>query len=403
MTIIKNGKLNTITKGCYENGAVIIENGKITAAGDADEILAAYGALENSINVIDAKGGFIMPGLIDAHCHVGMWEDSIGEEGDDGNEETDPVMPHLKASDGVFYMDRCFDDAVKGGVTTVVTGPGSANVFGGQFAALKTGVPEGEDRTYDNMLLKDSVAMKIALGQNPKIVYGDKKTTPCTRMATMGILRETFLKGLEYAENMDKYNKERISDEFVDKPEFDIKMEAISKVLSGDMIVKAHAHRADDILSAIRLSDEFNFNLTIEHCTEGHMIVNSLVKSNAGCIVGPFLTDRSKIELRNLSPETPGILANAGLKVAIMTDHPCTPIQYLGLCAAVAVKYGMKEEDAIKAVTVNAAELTGISDRVGSIEPGKDADIIILSGDFFDIRAKTKMTMINGEIIYNDL
>lgn len=344
------------------------------------------------LEVIDAKNKYILPGLIDAHCHVGMWEDSVGFEGDDGNEATDPVTPHLRAIDAVYYLDRAFEEARENGVTTVVTGPGSANVIGGQFVALKT-----YGRRIEEMVVKDPVAMKVAFGENPKTVYNERKTAPTTRMATAAILRENLMKAKEYKELMDEYNK---NPEENDKPEYDMKMEALLKVLNREIPIKAHAHRADDILTAIRIAKEFGLRLTIEHCTEGHLIKDILADEGVSAIVGPSLTDRSKVELRNLSLKTPGILAKAGVKVAIMTDHPCTPIQYLILCAAMAVREGMDEMEALRAVTINAAELTGIADRVGSIEVGKDADIAIYDGHPFDIRSKVSTTIINGKVVY---
>jgi imidazolonepropionase-like amidohydrolase len=324
-----------------------------------------------------------------------MWEDSVGDEGADGNEDTDPVTPQLRAIDGIYFMDKCFTEAREAGVTTCVTGPGSANVIGGQFVALKT-----DNRNIDKMVLREPVAMKMAFGQNPKLVYSEKRQTPATRMASVALIREICHKSKEYEELLDENIKDP---EENDKPDYDIKYDAMQNVLKGKLPVKAHAHRADDILTAIRLSKEFGFKLTIEHCTEGHLIADLLAREKVGCISGPFITDRSKIELRNLSPKTPGILASKGIKVAIMTDHPCTPVQYLSLCAAIAVKNGMEEEEALKAITINAAELTGISDRVGSIETGKDGDLVIVKGDILDIRSKILYTIINGEVVYEGI
>jgi imidazolonepropionase-like amidohydrolase len=305
---------------------------------------------------------------------------------------TDPVTPHLRAIDAVYHMDRAFVEAYENGITTVVTGPGSANVIGGQFAALKT-----YGRRIEDMLVKSPVAIKVAFGENPKTVYSERKMTPTTRMATAAILRESLLQAIDYKEKLDEYNENK---EENDKPDYDIKMEALLGVLNKEIPIKTHAHRADDILTAIRIAKEFDLKLTIEHCTEGHLIADILRDEGVSAIVGPYLTDRSKIELRNLSIKTPGILAKAGVKVAIMTDHPCMPIQYLSLAAAMAVREGMDEAEAMKAITINAAELTGIDDRVGSIEPGKDADIVIFDGHPFELKTRVVNTIINGKVVY---
>lgn len=400
MILIKNGYIKTMAGQEFDNGAVLIQDTVIKAVGTVEQIdnmIKENGELREkydsgAIKIIDASGKMVLPGLIDAHCHIGMWEDSVGDEGADGNEDTDPLTPQLRAIDGIYYMDRSFKDAKEAGVTTCVTGPGSANAIGGQFAAVKT-----DNRDIEKMILKEPVAMKMAFGQNPKLVYSERRQTPATRMASVALIREMLYKSIEYNEQLQEHNNDP---EENDKPEFDIKHEAMLDVIKGILPVKAHAHRADDILAAIRLSKEFGFKLTIEHCTEGELIADILEREKIGCITGPFLTDRSKLELRNLSPKTPGILAKKGIKVAIMTDHPCIPIQYLSLCAAVAVKNGMPEEEALKAITINAAELTGLSDRIGSIETGKDADIIIVDGDILDVRSKILYTIINGEVVY---
>ncbi len=392
MLLVKNGRIITMTGTDYENGYILIDEGKIVEVGDYSTALKPDILDLDNLSVIDAKDKYVLPGLIDAHCHVGMWEDSVGFEGDDGNEMTDPVTPHLRAIDAVYHMDRAFVEAYENGVTTVVTGPGSANVIGGQFAALKT-----YGRRIEDMLVKSPVAIKVAFGENPKTVYSERKMTPTTRMATAAILRESLLQAIDYKEKLDEYNENK---EENDKPDYDIKMEALLGVLNKEIPIKAHAHRADDILTAIRIAKEFDLKLTIEHCTEGHLIADILRDEGVSAIVGPYLTDRSKIELRNLSIKTPGILAKAGVKVAIMTDHPCMPIQYLSLAAAMAVREGMDEAEAMKAITINAAELTGIDDRVGSIEPGKDADIVIFDGHPFELKTRVVNTIINGKVVY---
>ncbi|AEV70291.1 amidohydrolase [Acetivibrio clariflavus] len=388
MLLIRNGKILTMTGIDYDNGYVLIDKGKIIEVGEGKKSLRGKKDLE----IIDAEGKYVLPGFIDSHCHIGMWEDAVGFEGEDGNEMTDPVTPHLRAIDGVYHLDRCFREALENGVTTVVTGPGSANVIGGQFAALKT-----FGRRIEEMIIKEPVAIKVAFGENPKTVYNERKQAPSTRMATAAILRENLMKAKEYMQLWDEYNKDK---ENADKPEYDIKMEALLKVLRKEIPIKAHAHRADDILTAIRIAKEFDVRITIEHCTEGHLIKDILLEEGVSAIVGPMLTDRSKVELRNMSVKAPGILSKAGVKTAIMTDHPCVPIQYLSLCAALAVREGMDEKEALKAITINAAELTEIDERVGSIEKGKDGDIIIMDGHPLEFRTRVVTTIINGQVVY---
>lgn len=388
MLLIRNGKVLTMTGIDYDNGYILIDQGKIVEVGKGKKNFKNI----KDLDIIDAEGKYVLPGFIDAHCHVGMWEDSVGFEGDDGNEMTDPITPHLRAIDAVYHLDRCFREALESGVTTVVTGPGSANVIGGQFVALKT-----FGKRIEEMIVKEPVAIKVAFGENPKTVYNDRKQTPSTRMATAALLRESFMRATEYKGLLDEYNNDK---ENVDKPEYDMKLEALLKVLNREIPIKAHAHRADDIITAIRIAKEFNIRVTIEHCTEGHLIKDILVEEGVSAIVGPILTDRSKVELRNLSIKTPGILAKAGVKTAIMTDHPCVPVQYLSLCAALAVREGMDEVDALKAITINAAELTEIGERVGSLEKGKDADVIIMDGHPLELKTRVVTTIINGQVVY---
>ena len=383
MILIKNAKIMTMTGKNYENGCILIDGQKIVDV--SEDIIAPLDAL-----VIDAQGMFAMPGIIDAHCHIGMWEDSMGFEGDDGNETTNPITPHLRAIDAVNPMDRNFREAYEGGVTTVMTGPGSANVIGGQFAILKT-----YGNRVDDMIVKAPAAMKIAFGENPKRVYNSKHKTPETRMATAALLRETLMKAVEY-----KAKKEKADGDLEKMPALDIKMEALLPVLSREIPLKAHAHRADDIFTALRIAKEFNLKITLDHVTEGHLIVDKLKEEDVSLIVGPSFGTRSKIELKELSFTTPGILSNAGIKIAIMTDHPVIPLQNITMCAAYAVKDGMKEEDAFKAITINPAQILGIADRVGSIEVGKDADIAIFNGNPLEIMTKSQYVLINGKIVY---
>lgn len=379
MIAIKNGKVLTMDDKVYENGDVLMDKGKILAVGEDLDI-------PGDAEIIDAKGMWVMPGIVDAHCHIGMWEDGIGFEGSDGNEAINPVTPDLRAIDGINPEDNCFREARESGITSVVTGPGSANVIGGQFAALKT-----YGRCVEDMVFKEPIALKVAFGENPKRVYNGQQKSPSTRMATAAILRNNLIKAQEYKRKLEKGKQDP------DKiPDRDLKMEIIVKVLNREIPLKAHAHRADDILTAIRIAKEFNLDLTLDHCTEGHRISDYLLEENAKVIVGPLFSDRSKVELKNMTFKAPGILSRAGVKIAMMTDHPVIPIQYLPVCAAIAVKEGMDEMEALKSITINAAEITGIDDRVGSIKPGKDGDVVIYDGHPLDFRSKVHWVFING-------
>lgn len=386
MTMAEEEHKSKKSKTHLSNGYILIFQGKIKEIGPMTKC-------PKDDNIIDAQGRTVMPGFVDCHSHIGIMEDSLGFEGDDANELTDPVTPHLRAIDGINHADRSFEEARQWGVTTVVSGPGSGNVICGQFAALKT-----FGRSVDEMIIKEPCALKVAFGENPKTVYHEKNHTPSTRMATAAILREQLFKAKEYMEAWEEYHKDS---EENDKPEFDIRLEALIPVLKRELIVKIHAHRADDILTAIRIAREFNLKYTIDHATEGYMIDDILKEQNVRVILGPLLTDRSKIELRNQSIEAPGILAKQGVPIAIMTDHPCVPQQYLLLCAMVAVREGMPEDQALRAITINAAKAAGIEDRVGSLEVGKDADIIVLSGHPFDYRTKVDLTIINGKVVFS--
>ena len=379
MILIRNGKILTMNDRIYEMGDILIKGKKILDIGENLE-------LPKDAEVIDAKGMWVMPGIVDAHCHIGMWEDGIGFEGSDGNEATDPVTPELRAIDGINPEDHCFREARENGITTVVTGPGSANVIGGQFTALKT-----YGRRVDDMVIKEPLALKVAFGENPKWVYDGQKKAPSTRMATAAILRENLIKAQNYKRKLEQGEKDP------DKmPDRDLKMEILVKVLNREIPLKAHAHRADDILTALRIAREFNVDITLDHCTEGHRISDFLLEGEAKVIVGPLFSERSKVELKNMTFKAPGILSKAGVKVAMMTDHPVIPIQYLPVCAAIAVKEGMEEMEALKSITINAAEITGIADRVGSLEPGKDADIVIFDGHPLEFRTRAIWVFIDG-------
>ena len=386
MILIKNGYIKTMAGNDIVNGQILIENGKIKAVGNDLEV-------PEDIEIIDAKGFLITPGLVEGHCHLGMWEEGIGFEGEDGNEDVEPITPQMRAIDAINPMDMAFQDALEGGVTTVVTGPGSANIIGGQFLAMKT-----YGNRVDKMVIKDPVAMKIAFGENPKRTYDEQHKSPVTRMAIAALLRETLFEAKHYKEELDA----SIGDPDR-RPDFDIKLHAMLPVMRKEIPLKAHAHRADDIFTALRIAKEFDLDITLEHCTEGHLIVDELAKEGKPAFVGPTFGSRSKFELKNISFDTPKILVDAGIKIAIITDASVVPIQYLGMCAGLAVKAGLAEEEAWKAITINPAEIIGISDRVGSIEEGKDADIVIFKGNpLTDLGYETVMTILDGKIVYKN-
>lgn len=384
MLAITNAKIITMAGSDLEKGTVLVENGRIKDVGTGIPVPAGA-------QVIDASGKTVTPGFIDAHCHVGILEETYRVEGNDVNEMTDPVTPHLRAIDAINPEDRGFADALEGGVTTIVTGPGSGNVVGGENLAMKTA-----GTVVDRMIVKNPVGLKVAFGENPKRVYGGGQKSPMTRMATAALLRESLVKAQNYMRKLEQGTRdpEKI-------PDRDLKMEVLVRVLKGELPLRAHAHRADDIMTAIRIADEFRVKLVVEHCTEGFKIAEELARRDIPAIVGPSLTNRSKVELQHRTNENAGILSKAGVKVAIMTDHPVIPINYLSLSAALAVKSGMDEREALKAVTANAAEIIGLADRVGSIEPGKDADLLILDGPPLELKTRVEKVFIDGKEVYS--
>ena len=381
--LIINGTVHTMEGLTIPGGYVDIRGDKIAGTGPMEECPKSWEG-----EVFDAQGGHIQPGFVDAHCHLGMFGDSTGIEGDDGNEATDPCTPHLRAVDAVNPMDRCFQEAREAGVTTVLTGPGSANPISGQFAALKT-----NGRWVDAMVLKAPAAMKLALGENPKLTYHERHEAPTTRMATAAIIRENLAKAQEYQDKLSKAEED--PDE--DVPDYDAKLEALAPVATGALPAHFHAHRADDIATAVRISGEFGLKLVVVHGTEGYLVPELLAQANVPVITGPCLTDRSKPELVGQTLSNPARLRAAGVKVAICTDHPETPIQYLPLCAAMAVRGGMEPEDALAAITRDAAEIAGISKRVGTLTPGKDADVVVTSGHPFDWNGEIRAVFLSGK------
>ncbi len=387
--LIKNGKVLTMTGKTFDNGFVNIENGKITAVGRMNELDREVEERESATeNVLDVQGAWVTPGLIDAHCHVGIAEEKWGMIGDDCNEMTSPVTPHLRALDAVNPMDPAFHDAIIGGITSLMTGPGSSNVVGGQSLFMKV-----HGRCMEHMVVKAPAAMKVAFGENPKMNYGEKDIMPASRMAIAAMLREELYKACGYKEK-----KERGE---IAAGEEDFRMECWLPVLRREIPLKAHVHRADDILTAIRIAKEFQLDMTLDHCTEGHLIADEIAQSGFPVIVGPDMTSRSKIEVKNMSFKTAGVLERAGIKTAIMTDHPVSLIRYLPLFAGLCVKQGLSMEGGLKAITLHAAQICGVANRVGSLEQGKDADIAIFTGNPMEVFTKTLFTIVDGEIVYD--
>ena len=399
MIAITNGKVMTITQGTLERGTVLVEGGRIVAVGEVIEI-------PEDAQVYDATGKVVMPGLIDAHCHVGLWPEGIGQEYSDGNEMTDPITPHLRALDAVHPEDPAFKELAAAGVTTVLTGPGSGNLIGGQWVCLKT----APKPSVEQMVLLEPAGMKMALGENPKRVYGGQKKAPSTRMGNAATLRAALVDAQNYLEKWRRYEAERA--EYQTKveagdeetkapkpPERDLKLEALGKVLRREIKARVHAHRADDMLTAIRIAEEFNLDLTLEHATEGYKIADILVAKGIPVTAGPILFSREKYELKDMTPKNPGLMAKAGVKVAIQTDET-SAVKYLTINAALAVREGMPEEEALKAITINAAEIIGVADRVGSLEVGKDADLVVFSGHPFDYHTVAELVLVDGQVAY---
>lgn len=380
MLCVKNGMIhNAVTREPFR-GDILVENGKIRAVGEHLEI-------PEGTEIVDAEGLQVYPGFVEAHGHIGLDGYGIGYEGMDYNEMNDILSPQMRGLDGVKAMDPAFAMAAGAGVTCVCVGPGSANVLGGTFTTIKT-----VGRRVDDMVVRDGVAMKCAFGENPKRVYRDKKDS--RRMTTAALLRETLFKSREYMEK-----KEAAGEDVSKKPAFDIKMEALIPVLKREIPLKAHAHATEDIFTALRIAREFNLKITLEHVTEGHLIVEELAGENVPLAVGPTLTSASKFELRNKSWTTPGVLAAAGCRVSIITDSPVIPQEYLPLCAGLAVQAGMDPFAALQAITINPAIHAGIADRVGSLEEGKDADIVITDGCPFEVSTHVKYVFIDGKKI----
>ena len=386
MLAIVGKKVNTITNGIIKNGVILVEGGKIKAIGPDVKI-------PDGVKPLKAK--YVMPGLVEAHCHIGIWEEKIGWAGSDGNEMTEPATPHVRALDGIKANadESGLEAALHEGITTAQVLPGSANVIGGFGVVIKT----AKKTTVDQMVLRNPSGMKIAFGENPMRVYGvQKKVMPSTRMGVAGILRESLQKTKNYMEKMELY-----ADDPEKKPEVDLRLEALIPVLKKEIPFRAHAHRADDVATAIRICEEFDVEMSWEHATEGHRIADYIAEKKIPAVWGPSLISRPKWEMRELGYDTPRIMYEAGVKFAIQTDAPGSTIRFLPICAALSVREGLPYDYALKAITIIPAEIIGVSDRVGSLEVGKDADLRLLSGDPLEFMTKCQKVIIDGEVVHS--
>lgn len=427
MLIIKNVTIATMDEAdTIHNGFIAAENGRIINVGTMTDF--AQLTISGKSTVIDGHEGFLLPAFIDAHSHLGLFNDSLDSEGSDGNEMTDPITPQLRAIDGIHNADVCFREAYEGGVGIVMTGPGSGNVLGGQFALVKT-----YERTVEKAVILAPSAQKAAFGENPKRVYGKDNKMPQTRMGTAGLLRETLVKAQDYKEKLEHFRLQKQEydlavskkDEDIpdrpEKPESDLQSESLIPVLAGKLPIKIHAHRQDDIFTAIRICNEFGLVYTLEHCTEGHLIADVLLDEYLagqakgrgtggvlaaggkmlGVVIGPIIGDRSKPELSNMTLKTASVLQKTGLPIAIMTDHPCVPQQYLALSAALTVKGGLSEQEALMAITAGPAEIAGISDRYGSLTVGKMADFSLFDKNPLDYRSRLLLFVGEGVVRFD--
>ena len=381
MLLIKNANIKTMAGEDLPNGCILVgDDGKIAAVGE--NLIAP-----DHCEIIEAEGRLVTPGCIDAHCHIGLDNQAMGWEGRDYNEIIDPLTPHLRAIDSINPQDEAFPNALRGGVTCACTGPGSANVVGGTFVVIKLW-----GKRVDNMIVKEPAAMKCAFGENPKRCYGQgMKKSPSTRMATAALLRELLFKTRRYAEDKEAGKN----------PPFDMKLEAMLPVIKGELPLKAHAHRADDILTSIRIAKEFGVKMTLDHCTDGSLIADELAQEGLPAFVGPTFGSKSKIELQNKSFQTPRDLYAAGVPISIITDAPVIPLQNLPMCAGLAAQAGLPMEEAWRAITINPAKAIGVDSRVGSLETGKDADIVIWTADpLTQLGGEAYITMVDGKIVY---
>lgn len=375
MLLIQNGQVFTMesNEACYVD--LLIDNKKII------QISKKITPTERMM-IIDAFGLRVYPGFIDAHSHIGISEDKKTSKGDESNEGTNPITPAIRAIDAINPMDAAFHNALAAGITGVMVGPGSSNPIGGQFAFIKT-----SGRRIDDMIVLAPSAIKFAFGENPMTNYGPNGNIPSTRMGIASLIREELTLAKQY-----------FSNNIGSQQTFTI--ECYRDLFEGKIPMKAHVHRADDIFTAIRIAKEFGLGLTLDHCTEGHLIADAISESGYPAIVGPSLASRSKDEVSLSDFKTPGELQKAGVLVALTTDHPVSRIQYLPLCAALAVKEGMTEWGALRAITIDAARVCRVDHRLGSLKEGKDADIAIFDGDPLQIASSVKYTIVNGKIAW---
>jgi imidazolonepropionase-like amidohydrolase len=381
---ITGGRVLPIEGEPIENGTVLLADGKITAVeGPGFEVPAGS-------EVVDASGKWVLPGFIDAHTHLGVHEEAEGWAGNDTNERTGPVMAQVRVIDAINPAEEGFRDAIAGGVLSVNVNPGSANPIGGQTAAIRCW-----GRTVDDMVLRQPAGLKSALGENPKRVYGERKETPATRLGTAAVIRSAFVDATNYLAKRDH------SAEQSEPAARDLKLEALGRVLRKEIPWRQHCHRADDIATAMRIASEFGYRLVIDHGTEAHLIADKIAAAGIPVVIGPLLTSRSKVELRNRSLANPGRLAEAGVEISITTDHPVVPVHFLIHQATLAVKEGLDPVTALRAVTINPARVIGVDDRLGSLTVGKDADVVIWSGDPLDVMSRAEVAYQRGQEIYH--
>lgn len=376
MLLIQNGILYTMEMEECMQGDILIKNGTIAE-------IAEHIPVKKEMEVLDATGLLVFPGFIDAHSHLGIAEEKTSGMGDESNEGTNPVTPCMRAIDAINPMDSAFHNAVAAGITGVMAGPGSANPIGGQFAFIKT-----DGRRIDDMVVLAPGAIKVAFGENPMTNYGNNGNIPSTRMGIAALIREELFKAKQYFDNE------------TEETQKDFSMECYRDLFDGNIPLKAHVHRADDIFTAIRIAKEFGLNLTLDHCTEGHLIAKEIAESGFPAIVGPSMAARSKKEVSASDFETAGVLQKAGVLVALTTDHPVTRIQYLPLCAALAAKEGMDSFGALRAITIDAAKICRVDQRLGSLKVGKDADIVLWDGYPLELSSTVHTTIIDGRIVW---
>ena len=384
-TAIVGGRVVPVEGEPIEGGIVLLRDGKIAAVEGPGFAVPA------DVAVVDATGKWVLPGFIDAHAHVGVSEEAEGWAGQDTNERTDPVTAQVRALDAINPADLGLRDAITGGVLAVNVNPGSANPIGGQTAAIKCW-----GRTVDEMVLREPAGLKSALGENPKRVYGERNETPSTRLGTAAVIRGAFVAAQNYQAKL------AASASSAERPvvERDLKLEALSRVLRREIPWRQHCHRADDIATAMRMAREFGYDLVIDHGTEAHLLADQIAAASIPVIIGPLFTSRSKVELRNRSLANPGRLAAAGVTIAITTDHPVVPIHFLIYQATLAVKEGLDPVTALRAVTIHPARIIGCAARIGSLLVGKDADLVIWSGDPLDVMSRAERAFIDGREIY---